>query len=173
MEAFRFKLVLIGPASVGKTSLLHRFVNNKFSHNYNLTIGVDFLAKDVEINEDLRAKLTIWDIGGQKRFEFMRRNFYDGSNGALLIFDLTRETTFTEMKRWLEEFRKFAGSDIPFILIGNKIDLVEETGRVIQIEEVDEFTKKNNCIYIETSAKTGQHVEDAFIRLAQIMANLK
>ena len=170
MSEYVFKVILIGPGAVGKTSLLHRFVQNKFSEKYELTIGVDFLAKTVELDQGV-ARLTIWDIGGQERFKFMRNRFYDGAMGALLVFDLTRSQTYKEIRKWLEEFRQFAGNNIPFILIGNKADLVEDIGEVIKKSEAQEFAEKERSIYIETSAKTGENVENAFIQLARKMIN--
>ena len=104
MIDYAFKVILIGPGAVGKTSLLQRFVHNKFLERYELTIGVDFLSKDVDVN-GINIRMTIWDIGGQERFKFMRNRFYDGANGALLVFDLTRSNTYTEIKKWLKEFQ--------------------------------------------------------------------
>ena len=167
---FRYKVVLIGPAAVGKTSILLRFVHNKFSKSYKMTIGVDFLNKEINV-DDFNAKLTIWDIAGQKRFRFMRKNFYGGAAGALMVFDLTRENTFQEVKRkWYSEMTQFANKDVPFILIGNKVDLIEEIGSVVDSENAKTFAESKGSIYIETSAKTGQNIDNAFIELARKMA---
>jgi small GTP-binding protein len=164
---YRFKIILIGPGAVGKTSILMRFIHDKFSKSYKMTIGVDFLNKEIDIN-DSNVKLTIWDVAGQKRFKFMRKNFYSGAAGALLVFDLTREDTFNEaMKKWYPEMVQFLDKDVPFILIGNKVDLIEQIGRVIDSENAKKFVESKGSIYIETSAKTGQNVEDAFIELTR------
>ena len=169
MSEYVFKLILIGPGAVGKTSLLQRFVHNKFSEGYELTIGVDFLSKEVEIAPGEKTRLTIWDIGGQDRFKFMRSRFYDGASGALLVFDLSRAQTYKEVRKWLKEFRQFAGEKIPFVLIGNKSDLIADVGEVIDRAEAKSFAENENSIYIETSAKTGDNVEDAFTKLVQRM----
>jgi len=163
-----FKLVLIGPGAVGKTSLMQRFVNDKFSHSYNVTIGVDFLTKQLQI-DDTHVRILIWDIGGQSRFEFLRGNFYNGASGTLLIFDLTRGQTFLEIQKWLQEFRKFAGDDKPVVLIGNKVDLIEDIGEVTPRDKARKFAEEEGSIYIETSAMSGENVEDAFIELTKRM----
>jgi len=164
---YRFKIILIGPGAVGKTSILMRFVHDTFSKSYKMTIGVDFLNKEIDIN-DTNVKLTIWDVAGQKRFKFMRKNFYSGAAGALLVFDLTRETTFQEVKsRWYPEMTQFLEKDVPFILIGNKADLIKEIGSVTDSESAKKFAESKGRIYIETSAKTGQKVEDAFTELTR------
>lgn len=171
MADYVFKVILTGPAAVGKTSLLQRFVHDTFKEDYSLTIGVDFLSKKVELEDNESARLTIWDIGGQKRFEFMRSKFYNGANGALLVFDLTRRETFEQIKESLEVLRREAGKDVDFILVGNKADLLESVGRVIPKKRAKNFAENQGSFYIETSAKTGDSVEDAFYQLTQKMAN--
>jgi small GTP-binding protein len=99
-EEYRFKCVIIGPAAVGKSSLMRRFVENRFESTYQFTIGVDILAKLVEYEKGKFAKLSIWDVGGQERFKVLRRSFFEGTHGALLIFDLSRAQTLTGMKKW-------------------------------------------------------------------------
>ena len=168
MSEYIFKVILIGPGAVGKTSLLERFVHNRFSEKYELTIGVDFLTKTLEFGED-SVRLTIWDIGGQERFKFMRNRFYDGATGALLVFDLSRQQTYKEIKNWLKQFHQFAGTNVPFVLIGNKADLLEDIGEIVEKSEAQKFAENENSIYIETSAKTGDNVEEAFIKLVQRM----
>ena len=167
MSSFKLKVLLTGAAAVGKTSLVQRFIKNRFAANYKLTVGVDILTKDVEFRQGEIATLSIWDIGGQQRFEFIRSTFYKGAAGALLVFDLTREQTYTETRKWLTEIRQFAGENIPFVLIGNKVDLIEDVGMVIDRKEAEAFAKKEGSIYIETSAKTGVAVDDAFSELTR------
>lgn len=167
MSSFKLKVLLTGAAAVGKTSLVQRFIKNRFAANYKLTVGVDILTKDVEFKPGEIATLSIWDIGGQQRFEFIRSTFYKGAAGALLVFDLTREQTYTETRKWLTEIRQFAGENIPFVLIGNKLDLMEDVGVVIDRDEARRFAESEGSIYIETSAKTGEKVDEAFTELTR------
>lgn len=167
MSSFKLKVLLTGAAAVGKTSLVQRFIKNRFAANYKLTVGVDILTKEVEFKQGEVATLSIWDIGGQQRFEFIRSTFYKGAAGALLVFDLTREQTYIEVRKWLTEIRQFAGQDIPFVLIGNKYDLLEDVGEVIDRDEAKALAESEGSIYIETSAKTGINVDDAFTELTR------
>jgi small GTP-binding protein len=167
MSSFKLKVLLTGAAAVGKTSLVQRFIKNRFAANYKLTVGVDILTKDVEFKPSEVATLSIWDIGGQQRFEFIRSTFYKGAAGALLVFDLTREQTYIEVRKWLTEIRQFAGQDIPFVLIGNKHDLLKDVGEVIDRDEARALAESEGSIYIETSAKTGINVDEAFTELTR------
>ena len=168
MSSWKPKVILVGSAAVGKTSLLWRFIKNRFQANYKLTTGVDILTKDVEFRPGEIATLSIWDIGGQQRFDFIRDTFYKGAGGVLLIFDLTREATYTEAKKRLSDIRQYAGN-IPFALIGNKEDLLKDIGRVIDPDDAKHFTESEDGIYIETSAKTGVNVENAFMELTRLI----
>jgi len=168
-QIYSFKLIIIGPAAVGKSSLIRRFVENEFSLHYKFTIGVDFMTKQVEYESGKIAKLTLWDIGGQERFKVLRRSFYEGTNGALVIFDLSRANTFVKMKEWFSDARQAIEKDFPVIVIGNKSDLIPEIGEIIDRNEPLQFAQKENCIYIETSAKTGENVDKAFLDLTRRM----
>ena len=164
---YQYKIILIGPSAVGKTSLLNRFIHNKFSQSYKLTIGVDFMNKNITIG-DSTVKLNIWDIGGQDRCKAVRKSFYSGASGALLIFDLTRAATYERViEKWYPEVMQFASSDIPFILIGNKKDLIADVGQAVESNMAELFAEKNSSIYVETSAKSGENVEEAFSELAK------
>lgn len=167
MSSFKLKILLTGAAAVGKTSLVQRFIKNKFAANYKLTVGVDILTKDVEFKPGEIATLSIWDIGGQQRFEFIRSTFYKGAAGALLVFDLTRDQTYQETRKWLAEIRQFTEDKIPFVFIGNKADLIEDVGAVVDRDEARAFAEKEGSIYIETSAKTGINVDEAFTELTR------
>ncbi|MFX1260211.1 MAG: Rab family GTPase, partial [Promethearchaeota archaeon] len=166
---FSFKVIILGPGAVGKTSLLNRFVHNEFDLSYKLTLGVDFLTKNVEYELSKIAKLQIWDIGGQERFKFLHRSFYEGAYGAFIVFDLSRQNTFSSMKDWLSEMRSILHNEIPTTIIGNKSDLITQIGNVIDRNEVENYAKSKGCSYIETSAKTGDNVELAFLELTNRM----
>ena len=171
MSLYVFKVIILGSGAVGKTSLLYRFVENKFSFKYKMTIGGDFLSKIIEAypRPGNRVKFQIWDIGGQDRYKFLRPSFFDGANGALLVFDLTRWHTFEELEEWYSDLREYAGAKIPFILIGNKVDIIQEENKTYNKESAELFAKKKKTYFVETSAKTGEKVEEAFLNLATRM----
>lgn len=166
---FIFKCIVIGPGGVGKSSLVRRFIEDKFEINYNFTIGVDFLAKTVEYEKNQFAKLSIWDVGGQERFKVLRRSFYEGTHGALLVFDLSRANTFHKMKDWLTDMRNIIEEKIPIVILGNKADLLAEVGEVINRDEPKKLAEEEESVYIETSAKSGENVDKAFVLLTQKM----
>ncbi|MHA1680204.1 MAG: Rab family GTPase [Promethearchaeota archaeon] len=169
MSDYKVKLLLAGPAAVGKTSLIRRFVKSSFQADYKLTIGVDILTKDVSLQNGEVATLSIWDVGGQKRFEFIRTTFYKGASGALLVFDLTRPETYNEVTtKWAQEIIRFC-PDIPTVLIGNKADLLAQLGRTSDPAYAAGWAQQVNTIYIETSALEGQNVEEAFQEIAERM----
>ena len=167
MVEYSFKILVIGPAAVGKSSLIRRFVHNQFSLDYHFTIGVDFSTKLVEYEPSKIAKLTIWDIGGQDRFKILRRNFYEGAHGALIVFDLSRAETFSQIKNWIFDMYQIMRRKIPIVLLGNKVDLLSDIGEVIDQNEPYRYAEKENSFYFETSAKTGNNVEKAFIEITQ------
>lgn len=174
MALYTRKVIIIGAGAVGKTSLLHRFVENKFLFQYKLTIGADFLSKVIEGFPDPEStvKLQIWDIGGQERYRFLRSSFFEGANGALAVFDVSRQQTFIELEEWLSDLRRFAGEDIPFIILGNKIDLIQEIGGKYDREVAKVLAQNEDTYFVETSAKTGENVEEAFLNLTKKMLNI-
>ncbi len=170
MIAFKKKIVLLGAPSVGKTSLLHRFVDNKFKEDYSSTIGVQFLSKEVTIDERKEIiQFQIWDVGGQSRFVDLRTTFYRGSHGALLVFDQTREKTLDEILMWQAELVKTLGKEVPIVLIGNKVDLIDEPERKINKKKAEQYLKSKSSEYFETSAKTGENVKQAYLSLARLI----
>ncbi|MFX1574249.1 MAG: GTP-binding protein [Promethearchaeota archaeon] len=172
MSSFKLKVLLAGDIAVDKSSLIQQFIKNRFQTNYKLTVGVDILTKDVEYTQGEIATLSIWDLGGQQRFEFIRNTFYKGAAGVILIFDLTREQTYNETKKLLTEIRQSAGP-IPFILIGDNVQLFELTGIPVIRDEAHEFARNEGGIYIEMSPTNEDIVEEAFCELARRIINLR
>ncbi len=167
---YLFKSIVVGDGGVGKTALTLRFSKGFFTEDYKMTIGVDFHVKTIAIDAvegPIRAKLQIWDTGGQERFSSIRPMYYRGSLGALLIFDLTNFASFAHLPQWIEEVRANVKTEIPLLLVGNKSDLVEQ--RAVSLEEINTFTNDFNLYYMETSAKTGEGVGDCFYILACLM----
>ncbi len=138
------------------------FVTGKFEADYLSTIGVDVYRKDMRIG-DKSIIFQIWDLGGQEKYEAVRRNFYKGTTGAILVFDVLRPNTFEKLDHWIEELMENAGS-IPFAVCGNKVDLKD---RKISNERAEQFAKKLGAPYFETSAKTGESVRPAFVWIGQ------
>ncbi|MFX1511998.1 MAG: Rab family GTPase [Promethearchaeota archaeon] len=165
------KILLVGEAAVGKTSLVQRFVHNQFKENYLLTVGMEPYTKIIELKEankdPIRLTLSIWDIAGQQRFQIYRNVFYKGAHGVFLVFDLTRPASLTKLtKEWLPDVHQMTSPDLPSILIGNKADLEDKIMIDPEID-VDPVKKAANVSnYIETSAKTGENVSEAFNALA-------
>jgi small GTP-binding protein len=165
-KEWALKLAILGDPAVGKTSLIDKYITNSFKENYQPTLGVNIVSKDIRIEEiNSRIRLLLWDIAGQDKYELTRQNFFQGCVGALLVYDMTQYSSFNQIKlKWLEDFKKFSRPDGVYILIGNKSDLKEsikvsyEEGKSLS-EEIDAAD------FIETSAKFGDNVEEAFKKL--------
>mmetsp|Transcript_6327 Transcript_6327/g.12848 ORF Transcript_6327/g.12848 Transcript_6327/m.12848 type:complete len:212 (-) Transcript_6327:277-912(-) len=157
--AYLFKYIIIGDVSVGKSCLLLQFTDRRFQPVHDLTIGVEFGSKMVQIDSK-PIKLQIWDTAGQEAFRSITRSYYRGAAGALLVYDVTRRETFESLATWLEDARQHANPNITIMLIGNKADL--DSRRVISKEEGEQFARENGLVFLETSAKTAFNVEEAF-----------
>jgi len=162
--AYLFKYIIIGDTGVGKSCLLLQFTDKRFQPVHDLTIGVEFGARMVTI-DNRQIKLQIWDTAGQESFRSITRSYYRGAAGALLVYDITRRDTFKHLSRWLEEARQHSQSNMVIMLIGNKNDL--EHRRQVTFDEGKAFADANGLIFMETSAKTAFNVEQAFINTAE------
>jgi len=162
--AYLFKYIIIGDTGVGKSCLLLQFTDKRFQPVHDLTIGVEFGARTVSV-DGRDVKLQIWDTAGQESFRSITRSYYRGAAGALLVYDVTRRDTFEHVGRWLEEARDNAQGSMVVMLIGNKSDL--EHRRAVQYDEGRAFADEHGLIFAETSAKTAENVEGAFVDTAE------
>ncbi len=167
---YRYKIVMLGDGAVGKTAMTTRFTQNFFDSDYKRTIGSDFAIKRLTVENDgidTQVTLQVWDLAGQPRFESVRQGFYRGSRGGLLLYDVTRRRTFLNVENWKEEAFKNLQNEIPLVLVANKVDLKDS--RVVTTEEGEKYAKKNGFIYVESSALTGENVEEAYSNLCKRM----
>ena len=132
-------------------------------------MGINYLTKEITLEAKKIAKLVILDIAGQEKFKFLRKEFYEGADGALVIFDLIQLKTYEAIEDWLSEMFEILQENIPFIIIGNKVDLVEEVTRSIDKDIVKDYAENKGSMYLETSAKTGEKVEEVFKELTHLM----
>eukprot|EP00758_Cryptobia_borreli_P008459 Tbor_TRINITY_DN5390_c1_g2::TRINITY_DN5390_c1_g2_i1::g.5140::m.5140/K07877/RAB2A; Ras-related protein Rab-2A len=158
-----FKYIIIGDSGVGKSCLLLQFTDKRFEPLHDLTIGVEFGARMINI-DNKNIKLQIWDTAGQESFRSITRSYYRGACGAMLVYDVTRRETFAHLQSWLEDTRANSNTAITIMLIGNKCDL--ETKRQVSTAEGAAFAKENGLVFMETSAKTAHNVDDAFLKTA-------
>lgn len=160
---YLFKYIIIGDTGVGKSCLLLQFTDKRFRTDHDLTIGVEFGARLVNI-DGTHIKLQIWDTAGQESFRSITRSYYRGAAGALLVYDITRRETFNHLSRWLQEVRQNGNPNMTIMLIGNKCDLDR---REVSVEEGAQFANQHGLIFLETSAKTAQNVDEAFLYTAR------
>ena len=159
-KTYQLKIVLIGDSTVGKTSLLYRFIEGRFIEDRLCTICADFKTKSIRIDQSTIAKLTVWDTAGQEKYRAITSNYYRDANGVILIYDVANKSTFKNLNMWLNDINnKNLRESISIILVANKIDL---PNREISYEEGDDFAQKNNLLYCETSIKEGKNIEDVF-----------
>jgi Ras-related protein Rab-2A len=154
-----FRYIIVGDMAVGKSCLLLQFTDHKFRHQHELTIGVEFGGKNIEV-KNKTIKIQIWDTAGQEAFQAITRTYYKGGIGALLVYDITRKETFDHIRKWYDEVKLNGSKDICCILIGNKKDLEEQ--RQVKYEEGKRLAEENNLLFLETSAKTAENVQECF-----------
>ena len=160
----KFKIIVIGESRVGKTSLIKRYTKDQFGGVYLTTVGIDFQDKTIEI-EDKKVKLQVWDTAGQERFRNVAKNYFQSSNGFLLVFDITDKESFQKLNDfWIGQLKMHAPEKAKSVLVGNKSDLAGQ--RQVSIEDAEEFAKDNNLKYYEVSAKEGTKVVELFFYLA-------
>lgn len=163
---YTFKILMLGDASVGKTTLSERYITGVFNPDLKVTVGVEFFIKNLNVFGK-RVKLQIWDMGGEDRFRFLLPTYCLGSSGAIFLYDITRPSTLESNHAWISILREKNGN-IPVILVGNKVDL--EGDRAISRELGIQVAKQNSMKgFVEASAKEGINVEESFKTLAELM----
>ena len=176
MAIYSFKIVYLGDPSVGKTSLRKRFMGLSFNEQYLPTIGVDISVYNLKVDSNV-LKFLLFDLAGQVWFKDVRKDFYIGANGAFVIFDLTNYQSFYNVSNWIKEYWRNTRWGNPFIMIGNKKDLVNERQVPLDVvkEYIETFEEKTGyrIDYIETSAKTGENVAKAFNLIVKKIALAK
>ncbi|TFG98379.1 GTP-binding protein, partial [Candidatus Thorarchaeota archaeon] len=168
---YLFKLMVIGEGAVGKTTLVNRYVTGTFERDYKTTIGSQFAVKLAHISPPdaeytTGIKIQAWDVAGQARFKAVRKMYYSGAAGIIIVFDVTRRRSFTELSKWIQEADESIGGRVPILLVGNKTDLPD---RAVPADEAKKWAEDNGFLYLESSAKTGEGVADMFTVLAEIM----
>ena len=166
---YLFKVVLIGDSGVGKSNLLSRFTKNEFNLESKTTIGVEFATKTIEWGDKV-IKAQIWDTAGQERYRAITSAYYRGAVAALLVYDITKQHTFQNVEKWLQELKDYADDNIVVMLVGNKTDLANL--RAVKQEDAKKFSEENELAFIETSALDSTNVFTAFEQIIEIYHNM-
>eukprot|EP00301_Raphidiophrys_heterophryoidea_P019465 c4401_g1_i1.p1 GENE.c4401_g1_i1~~c4401_g1_i1.p1 ORF type:complete len:211 (+),score=41.55 c4401_g1_i1:61-633(+) len=159
METREVKVVLLGDAGVGKSSLVLRFVSNHFKEYSESTIGASFMSKTIVVN-DTAIKFQIWDTAGQEKYHSLAPMYYRGSAAAIVVYDITRKESFQTLKNWVQELQALGPENIVIALAGNKVDREQE--REVQTSTAEQYAREINALYIETSAKNDTNVYSLF-----------
>lgn len=163
------KVVVLGDSGVGKTTIIHHYINNEFRADFKSTIGADFSSKIITEN-GISVDLQIWDTAGEERFHSVGAAFYRGADACILVYDITQQESFMKLQNWRDDL--YVKSGIPpdenftFITFGNKADLVEQ--RQVPEETVKSWGEANNIPVFEVSAKSGQNIAEGFQELVRL-----
>ena len=165
MDEIDIKILLVGDANVGKTSLLFRYIDDNFPDKHMATVGVEYRIKKIEYR-GFKIKLQIWDTAGQEKFHSITKNFFRGADGILFIYDITNQHSFDNIKNWIKEADDIDNS-LKKILLGNKSDLINI--KSVKEEEVENFLKENNLEWYEISAKQDINVKESFNKIIELI----
>jgi len=165
---YLFKFIIIGDAGAGKSCILHQFIENKFKKGSSHTIGVEFGSRIINISGK-RIKLQIWDTAGQERYRSVTRSYYRGAAGALIVYDIANRDTYDHLINWLADTRTLAKADTSIIAVGNKIDLKDK--RQVTFLEASRCAQENDILFLESSALTGEGIEEVFAKVARMILN--
>ena len=166
-----FKVIVIGDGSVGKTTLLRRYVEHQFETEYIPTVGVNILKEQIQVG-DRTVNLMLWDIAGQPQFALLHKVYYNGANAVIMMFDLTNSPSFTNINNWYNELVKYELDKVPIILVGNKSDLKGER-KIIEPMAHSKMEQLGIPAYFETSALEGVNVKAAFNKIIHLMMDRK
>ena len=159
-EKYILKLLTIGDQFVGKSSIINRYIDDKFNENITPTLAIDYKTKMIQKGENL-IKISIYDTAGEEKYRHLIKNYYNGSNGILLVFDITKRNSFDNLNFWLDELEKNCNlNNLYIFLVGNKTDLKKE--RKVSYDEAKNFADMKKIPYIEISAKTGDNIDKLF-----------
>ena len=165
-----YKILLLGDSTVGKTCFLLRYVDDSFLDLHMATIGLDYRLKTLILEEQKIVKIQLWDTAGQDKFRAITRNYYKGASGIILIFDVTNIKSYENIKKWINEIKEEISEKVSIVLIGNKIDNVQE--RKISKEQGEKLANEIGIKFFETSAKTGEGInESVFFLVKKIFEN--
>ncbi|RMZ88736.1 hypothetical protein DV736_g4032, partial [Chaetothyriales sp. CBS 134916] len=167
----KFKLVFLGEQSVGKTSLITRFMYDSFDTTYQATIGIDFLSKTMYL-EDRTVRLQLWDTAGQERFRSLIPSYIRDSSVAVVVYDISSKRSFEQTRKWIDDVRGERGNDVIVVLVGNKTDLGDQK-REVTTQQGEEEAKRAGALFVETSAKLGHNVKALFKRIAQALPGME
>ncbi|KAL8728174.1 MAG: hypothetical protein Q9166_005568 [cf. Caloplaca sp. 2 TL-2023] len=166
----KFKLVFLGEQSVGKTSLITRFMYDSFDNMYQATIGIDFLSKTMYL-EDRTVRLQLWDTAGQERFRSLIPSYIRDSSVAVIVYDISSLKSFQNTRKWVDDVRGERGNDVIIVLVGNKTDLGDK--REVTQQMGEDEAKRCGALFVETSAKAGANVKGLFRRIAQSLPGME
>ncbi|KAK6168609.1 ras-related protein Rab-39B [Patella vulgata] len=163
---YQFRLILIGDSTVGKSSLLKYFTDGKFEETCDPTVGVDFYARLIEVKPGIRVKLQLWDTAGQERFRSITRSYYRNSVGVMILYDITKKSSFDNVKEWYAEAKMHIDPhQAVYLIIGHKAD--QDEARQVPTRDGRRFAEINGLKFVETSAMNGQNVEESFSLIAK------
>jgi len=166
----KYKLVFLGDESVGKTSIITRFMYDTFDNTYKVTIGIDFVSKTMYL-EDRIVRLQLWDTAGQERFRSLIPSYIRDSSVAIVTYDITNRASFLNTDQWISDVRSERGTDVVIMLVANKTDMQEK--RQVSAEEGEKKAKEHGVMFIETSAKAGHNVKSLFRKLAMALPGME
>ena len=170
-EDYKIKIIVVGDSGVGKTNLINRFASDKFDTNSKATIGVEFVYKTLKINKEV-IKVEVWDTAGQERYRAITSSYYKGAKGAIIVYDITNEDSFNNVESWMNEVTKKGKTDMQFLLVGNKKDLINDR-KVTEQKGIDK-AKELNMNLFEASALEKTNVNEAFNYLVkEIYLNIR